>query len=164
MRERAAHAVTTVFELLKKLRHRWVINGPTIGIADQIALTDIGHVARFLIFSEKMIERLIAWWAYILRNGFVPFFAIGKDRVYIEDNAAEIEQAVANHFSNAEAASRLSRGIYGAARLARKEVRAFHNASNMALRTCKTSVLRARVPDMHAFCFLVRLGKSQTVG
>lgn len=87
-------------------------------IADQVLLTDIGNVAGILILSEQMIERLITVRPDFLRDGFVPFFAVGKDGVDIEYNSAKIEQAVTHHLTNAKPRLGLTRRIDSAACMA----------------------------------------------
>jgi len=164
MRKRTPHPIATVLELFKKLRDCGVIDRSTLTVAHQIALAHVSDIARFLVLSEKVIKRLIARWTHVLRDCFVPFFAVCKDRIDIEDYSAKVEQAVAYDLANAKAAAGLPRGVYGASRLAREEVRPFHGAKNMALRTRKTSVLAEGASDMPAFCCTLRLGKEHSVG
>ncbi len=129
-----------------------MIHRAALAVAHQITLAYISDIARFFILREEVIERLIARRTHVLGDRLIPFFAIGKNGIDIEDHAAKIEQAVADDLADTKAAAGLSRGIYGAARLARKEVRTFHRSENMALRTCKTSGLAESAPDMPAFC------------
>src|SRR5690606_13976996 len=69
-----------------------------------------GHVARFAIVREKVVEGLVARGAGRLWNGLIPFLAIGEDRIDIEHHAAETQQAMAYLLADAEAGMGDSRG------------------------------------------------------
>ena len=69
-------------------------------IEQQILLTDIGDIAAFATFREKMIKRLVSRWLEILWNGFIPFFAIGEDRINIIDYAAKIKNPMADDIAD----------------------------------------------------------------
>lgn len=119
-----------------------MVDGITGPVCDQIALADIGEVALILILREEMIEWLIARRANILGNGFIPFFAIGKDRVDIEDDSSKIEHAVPDNVANTKAGSGLAWRVDRAACLIGEELRSFHSPEDMAFRICKTTVIR----------------------
>ena len=95
-----------------------MIDRPAISIDEQVPLAHISDIAFILILSEEVIEWLIARRANILRNGLIPLFGIGKNRVNIEDNPAEIEQAMTDHITNAKACACLTRSVDCAPRLA----------------------------------------------
>ena len=106
MCKRATHPVAAVLELFEQLRDGRMIDRATFGISHEISLADIGHVGGFLVLGEQVVEWLVARRADVLGDGFVPFFAIGEDRIDIEDHTAEIEESVANNLANAEPAAR----------------------------------------------------------
>lgn len=112
MRQRTAHPVAAIFKLAEQLRNGRMIDGAAFRIGQQIALTDIGDIAFILILREEMIERLVAHRADVFWNGLIPLLAIGEDRVDIENNAAEIEQPVPDHITDAKAGAGLPRGVY----------------------------------------------------
>lgn len=85
-----------------------MINRSAFCIRDQVTLADIGDVARFLIFREQMVKWLIARRAHFFGDRLIPFFAIGEDRIDVENDAAEIEMPVANNFANSKAAAGLA--------------------------------------------------------
>lgn len=72
-------------------------------VRQQILLADISDVAAVVAFREKMIKWLVFGGLQILRNGFIPFFAIRKHRIDIIDHAAKIKNAVAYDITNGEA-------------------------------------------------------------
>ena len=80
-----------------------MVHRAIVGIGQQILLADIGYIAAVRIFGEQVIEGLVLMRAHSLWNGFVPFFAIGKDRIDIEHHAAEIEHAVAHNVADRKA-------------------------------------------------------------
>jgi len=71
-------------------------------IMAQVLLADIGNVAALTIFGEQMVKGLITVRPDILRDGFVPFLAIGEDRVDVEYHTSKAEQTVLHHIANAE--------------------------------------------------------------
>jgi len=99
-----------------------VIDRSTDAVTNQIALTDIGDVTRFLVFGEQMIERLIARRAHVLRDCLIPFLTVRKNRIDVEHHTAKIEQTVTHDFANAETALGLARSVDVASRLTRKEM------------------------------------------
>jgi len=103
--------VATVFELSKKLPQFRVIYRTLFLVSDQILLADIGDIARLPVLCEQVIEGLILRGADVFRDGIVPFFAVCKDRVDIENHPAKREDAMADDVPNAEACVRYRRGI-----------------------------------------------------
>ena len=98
-----------------------MLDRATFPVGKQVLLTDIGHIALLTIFGEQVIERLLAVWADFRRDRFVPFLAVGENRVDIEHYAAEIEHPVAYDVTNPEARPGFSRHIDPLASLGRKE-------------------------------------------
>lgn len=66
----------------------------------QILLAHISDIASFAIVGEKMVKWLIPWGARSLGDRFVPFLAIGENRIDIEDYAPKTEQTVADRVSD----------------------------------------------------------------
>jgi hypothetical protein len=77
-----------------------VIDWAAFVIGLQILLADISDVARFSVLSEEVVERLVLARADFLRDRIVPFFGVREDGIDIEDDAAEIEDAVTDHVAN----------------------------------------------------------------
>ena len=77
-----------------------MVHWPVFGIGQQVLLADIGDIAAVRIFGEKMVERLILMRANSLWNGVIPFVAIGKNRIDIEHNTAEIENAMTHDIAD----------------------------------------------------------------
>src|SRR3546814_7053941 len=71
-------------------------------VGHQIALADIGDIARIAVFGEQMVKRLVLGRAQILRDRVVPFVGIGEDGVDVENDAAEIEHAVTHDIADRE--------------------------------------------------------------
>src|SRR3546814_18758131 len=59
-----------------------------------------------LFRSEQVIKRLIPVRTHILRNGLIPFLAIGEDRINIEHHATKSEHAVLHNVADTEAGMR----------------------------------------------------------
>ena len=69
-------------------------------VEHQILLADIGDIAAFHILGEQVVKGLVLGRPDVERDSVVPFIAIGKDRIDIENHAAKIEQAVPNDIAN----------------------------------------------------------------
>ena len=120
--------IASVREIIKNLRNRWMIYGAAVAVALQILLADISHVGRILIFGEQVIKRLIAARAHVLGDRFVPLFAVGKDRIDIENNPAEAKFPVAYDIANRETGASLQGGVNDTASLLQIECRTVHCA------------------------------------
>jgi hypothetical protein len=79
---------------------------PILFVGHQILLTDISNIAVVRIFREQMIERLILARSNLGWNRIVPFLAIGKDRIDIEDHTAKFKHSVAHHIADAKTRAR----------------------------------------------------------
>ena len=106
-----------------------MIHRPAFAILGQVLLADIGDVARIPILGEQVIERLFAVRANFFRDRFVPFLAVGEDRVDIEHHSAKIEDPVAHHIADPEPGPGKPRRIDIAASLGREERGAIHAAN-----------------------------------
>ena len=86
-----------------------MVHGTMFGIIHQILLADISDIAVLGIFSEQVIK----WLIFDRPNGlwyrFIPFVAIGENRINVENNAAEVENAVANHIADGKCSFSLFR-------------------------------------------------------
>ena len=115
-----------------------MIDRSTFRVGEQVLLADIGDVGTVFVLCQQVIIWLIAIRAQVLRNGLVPFFAIGEDRVNIEDHSAKIECAMAHDIANSEAGTSVAGSLDGSASLGRKEHGTVHNAQHMGFRRCET--------------------------
>ncbi len=103
MRKTSAQLVAPITKRFEHLFNGRMIDRPGFRIAQQILLTDIGDVAVLVILGEEVIEGLFTRGAQFGRDRFVPFFAVGKDRVDIENHPAKIEEFVADDIANGKA-------------------------------------------------------------
>ncbi len=103
-----------------------MIDWACLTIGKQILLADVGHIAVVAIFREQVIEWLFPVRPDFRRNRFVPFLAIGEDRIDIEDNAAKIEHPVAHDIADPEPRLGPFRRFYVSASLRRIKGRSFH--------------------------------------
>src|SRR5206468_5304478 len=92
--------VAAALEPVEHARNARVVDRLISLVRQQILLADISDVARFRIFSEQVIEGLILGRPDRLRDRFIPFVAVGEDRVDIEDHAAKVEQSVAHDLAD----------------------------------------------------------------
>ena len=90
-------------EIVEHSRYTRMLDGFFAVVGDQILLADVRDVARLGVFGEQMVERLILAWADRLGDRFIPFFAIGKYRIDVENDAAKFEMAVFDDFAQSEA-------------------------------------------------------------
>src|SRR4051812_14702036 len=72
-------------------------------VVEQILLADIGDIAAVAIVGEQMVERLVLVRPDLLRDRVIPFVGVGEDRIDVEDHAANVEHAVADHVADGEA-------------------------------------------------------------
>jgi hypothetical protein len=61
-----------------------------------------GHVFRFRVLGEQVIERLILMRANLFRNRQPPFLGVVEFRIDVEDHATEGEDPVADDLSDLE--------------------------------------------------------------
>ena len=80
-----------------------MIDRTAIAVSQQVLLADIGDVATVTVLREQVIKGLLAMGAHFLGDRFVPFLAIGEDRIDIEHHAAKIEHAMPHDIANPEA-------------------------------------------------------------
>jgi hypothetical protein len=66
----------------------------------KILLRDISDIFSFVILCKQMIERLILLRPNFFRDGQPPLFSICENRVDVENDAAEREQAVFYHLAD----------------------------------------------------------------
>ena len=98
--------VAPLVELFEQAADRRMVDRLLAVVADQILLADIGDVALLRIFGEQMVEGLLLGRADLLGDRLVPFVAVRKFRVDVEDDAPEVEQAMANDLADREARKR----------------------------------------------------------
>ena len=97
----AAEEVTALVEAVEEAVDGRVVDLAAVLVGDEVLLANVRDVARLRILGEQVIERLVPGRAQVLGDRLIPFLAVGEFRVNVEDDAAEIEQAVANHVANA---------------------------------------------------------------
>ena len=95
-------SVTAVSEAVEKIPDRGMFDRSLAAVILQILLADVSNVTCLGILGEQMVEGLVLGRSRLLRDSFIPFLAIGKDRIDVEDHAAEIEQAMPNHVPDRE--------------------------------------------------------------
>src|SRR4030095_1099577 len=98
--------VALAVEALEQGADGRMVDRLTFFIGNQVLLADIRDIARLRILGEQVIEGLVLVGAHRFGNGLIPFVAVGKLRIDVENHPAKIQQAVAYHFANAVAGSR----------------------------------------------------------
>ena len=104
-----------------------MVDRTAVRVCEQVLLAHICDVGGILILSQQVIKWLVAVRAHLLRDRLVPFFAIGKDRVDIEDYAAKIEQPMPHYVTDSETRFYMTGGGDRSTRLAGKELSAIHS-------------------------------------
>ena len=89
-----------------------------------------------------MVEGLVLRRAHRLGDRLIPFLAVGEDRVDVEDHAAKLEQAVADHLADREA------GVGNRGR--RRQVRGADEAGAFDHVSVQSRALNARHKDLGA--------------
>ena len=107
----APHPVPALAEFIEQMRDFGMFHRTAFRIGQQILLADIGDIIRFVVICEQMVKRLVAAGAYVLRNRFVPFFAVRKNRIAIKNNPSEIEHLVPHDISNSKVGAHLARRL-----------------------------------------------------
>lgn len=115
MRQRTAHPVSATFELIKQFGDIGVVYRPADRIFEQVLLANIGDIGAIITFGEKVIKRLVAMRAYMFRDGFIPFFRIGKHGIDIENHPAKIKHAMLYKVANAKSRAGVARNLNCAA-------------------------------------------------
>jgi hypothetical protein len=126
--------VACTFEAIEYPRNGGMIDGLVTVIHDQILLADIRDIIAVGIFGEQMIKRLIFRRTDRFRDRFIPFIAVCKDRIDIENDAAKIEMTMSNNIADIETGVR-DGGKVGAFR---RSVVRLHN-DNLGLLAHNTS-------------------------
>ena len=94
--------VVTGLERFENQRGLWMTDGFVGFIGKQVLFRYIGDIAGLIIFSQKVIERLILPGANLLWNRQPPFLGIGEHGVHIENNPAERENPMFDHLADGE--------------------------------------------------------------
>ena len=102
MRQAMPQLIAAIGEILEQLIHRWMVNRAAFRVVRQVLLADIGDIAVFAVFSEQVVIGLLAVGLHFLGDRIVPFLAVGKDRVDVENNAAKIIELVPHDIANGE--------------------------------------------------------------
>lgn len=111
MTQLAFQRVAAILEFPEQLAKLWMINRAFVFVRNQVLLTDIGDVARLPVFGEQMVERLVFRRPDVFRNGIIPFFAVGKDGIYIKHDPAKRKDAVTHNVPDSEARMGDGRGV-----------------------------------------------------
>ena len=102
MGQAGVHHVAPVDELVEHLGDIGMVHRPADAVAGQILLADIGDVVGIVAFREEVVVGLVPLGPDILRDGFVPFLAVGEGGIDVEHHAAKVEHLVAHHVADAE--------------------------------------------------------------
>ena len=94
--------VTRAFEAVENACDTGVIDRLLTIVDHQILLADVGNIVAVGIFGEQVLKRLILRRTDRFRNRFVPFVAVGKNWIDVENHAAEIEMAVPDDIADVE--------------------------------------------------------------
>ena len=86
--------------LFKKLRYLRMTQGLAAIILQEVLLRDVSNVLRLFVLGEQMVERLIFPGTFFLGDGLPPLLGICEFRIYIEYQAAERVESVANNFAH----------------------------------------------------------------
>ncbi len=95
--------ITPAGKRAEKPGDRGMIDRLVAFVQQQILLTDISDIAAFAIFGEQMVERLIAIGLCVVWDRLIPLFAVGKDRINVEDHATKTEPPMTHDITNGEA-------------------------------------------------------------
>lgn len=74
-----------------------MIDRAMFAIRKQVLLADIGNIAAVRILGKEMVKGLILARADMFRDRFIPFVAVSKYRIDIENHAAKIEYPVSDN-------------------------------------------------------------------
>ena len=77
--------IAAVLEAVEISGDRRMIDRLLALVMHQVLLADVSDVALLRILREQMIEGLVLRGTDRLRNGFIPFIAVGEDRIDIKD-------------------------------------------------------------------------------
>ena len=97
-----ARAVDALLEALEEIANLRMADRLAAFVGQKILLGDVGDVFGLLVLGEQMIKRLILRGPDLLGDRLIPFLGVGEDRVHVEDDAAEREEAVPHDLADAE--------------------------------------------------------------
>jgi hypothetical protein len=103
--------VTAVGITVEQALDRGMIDHLVAVVMHQIMLADISDIIAFGIFGEEMVEGLILCRANILRDGLIPFLAVGEDGIDVENHPPKLEQPMPHDIADRKARVGNGRGI-----------------------------------------------------
>lgn len=114
--------------------NRGMINGFFALVEHQILLADISNIAAFTIFGEQVVKWLIPIRPDMFGDRQIPFLAIGKDRIDIEDHTPKSKLAMLHDITNAKTRVDDDRCLKGGVSANRQSVVRIHTPNLEGLR------------------------------
>src|SRR5688572_4229050 len=118
----------SLLEPIEQLFDGRMVDRPALAVILQVLLADVSDIARLAVLGEQVVKRLLTRRPYVGGNGFVPFLAVGEDRVDVENHAAEVIHPMLDDIANGETRPHADGRIYQPTGLGREEVRSVHDA------------------------------------
>jgi hypothetical protein len=112
MAQFALQLIAAISKIGEQLAHLWVVNGAFLFIRQKILLADIGDITIVSILCQQMVKGLVFGGPDFFGDRLIPFFAVRKDGVDIENDAPEWEDFMADNRANAKARMRNGRGLH----------------------------------------------------
>jgi hypothetical protein len=111
MAQFALQLIAAISKIGEQLAHLWVVNGAFLFIRQKILLADIGDITIVSILCQQMVKGLVFGGPDFFGDRLIPFFAVRKDGVDIENDAPEWEDFMADNRANAKPGVRNGRGL-----------------------------------------------------
>jgi len=105
-------ALQLILVAIPTFKHRadaGVTDRSLFAVCQQILLADIRDIAAFGIFREQVIKWLIFDRPNGLGYRFIPLVAVGEHGINVENDAAKVKNAVADHITDGKCSFSLFR-------------------------------------------------------
>lgn len=112
MAQFALQLISAIPKIGEQLAHLWVVNRAFLFIRQKVLLADIGDITIVPILCQQVIKGLVFGGPDFFGDRLIPFFAVRKNWVDVEDNASEWEDLMADNRPNAKARMRNGRGFH----------------------------------------------------